>query len=115
MKHFIFAAMLAVSLSGCFTLENLAGSFSTAPAAQASTVKAAGEVYVVVAHREAEFLKVPGVTTAAAQKVLAVDANIYSALKAARAADAKGDSAAMGVALQIFNENYQVLLGLIGG
>ena len=115
LKVFALAFALALPMSGCGLLGDSAVAASSTSVRQASTVKAAGDLYVIATKAGTAYFNSGKATKAQAQTALAVEDQVYSALKAARAADQNGNSPAVAAALALFNANYSKLAGLIPG
>lgn len=114
-KYFLIAALAFAPMMAACSVESAALSLSSTSVQQASTVKAAGGIYTIAAHGVTAYLKSGHATKAQADAVAKVDNQVYGALMAARAADKKGDSPAVGAALAVFNQNYASLAKLVPG
>jgi len=119
LKVFALALALALPMSGCSLFTDLIGggavAASSTSVAQASTVKAAGDLFVLADKAGTAYFASGKATKAQAQTALAVEGQVYDALKAARTADAAGNSPGVAAALSLFNANYAKLAGLIPG
>lgn len=116
MKKLLLIGFLAFApLAGCALFQSAVVSTTTAGAAQASTVKAAGELYILTAKGATAYLDSGHASKEAERKIVVVENQVYDGLIKARQADANGDSAAVAAALSIFNSNRGALVALIPG
>ena len=119
MKHMhrmALAICLALPLAACAsTLEGAAQAFSTSSVAQASDMKAAGDLYVLADHAATAYLKSGHATKEIERKMVPVEAQLHDALLAGRDAEKKGNSPAVAAALKLFNANYSSLAKMVPG
>lgn len=122
MKRLILAAFLITApLGGCQsfltspTVQDAAVSSTNTSIQQASTVKAAGDLYVLAVRASVAYLDSGKASKATADKMEVIEAQAYKALNDARRADKAGNSPAVGAALALFNANYADLAALIPG
>lgn len=117
--HCMAFALLLLPLAACGTLVDTASAAavnaSTTSVAQASSVKAAGDMYVLAEKAVHLYLTSGHATKAQADALVPVEAQVYKTLNDARAADKKGDSPALAAALSLFNSNYARLASLVPG
>lgn len=113
------ACALALSLSSCASLISTGGSVAVAASStsirQASTVKAAGDLFILADNAGTAYFKSGHATPAQARAALAVEKQVYDALISARDADAAGNSPGVAAALSLFNANYAKLASLVPG
>lgn len=83
--------------------------------AQASSVKAAGDLYAVATHAATAYLKSGRATPDQARQMVVIEMQVYDALLQARQADKDNNSPALGAALALFNANYSALARLVPG
>ncbi len=119
LHRLVFAIALVLPLAACAGLIGTGGSVAVAASntsiRQASTVKAAGDMFVLADKAATAYFNSGKATKAQALAAIAIEAQVYDALKAGRAADAAGNSPAVAAALSLFNANYAKLAGLIPG
>lgn len=117
--HCLAFALFLLPMAACGLITNGAESAtlaaSTTSVAQASDVKAAGDLYVVAEKATHLYLASGHASKDVAAKMVPVEAAIYKGLNDARAADKRGDSPALAVALSLFNANYAKLAALVPG
>lgn len=115
------AFLIAAPLGGCGsflqspTVQGAAVSSTSTSIAQASSLKAAGEFYVIVTHAATAALDAGYVSKENAQKMVTIEAQLFKALNDGLAAQKSGSSPAAGAALALFNSNYASLASLIPG
>lgn len=109
------ALCLALPLTACATVESAALDLTSTSVQQASTVKAAGDLYVLADHAATAYLKSGKATKDVERRMVTVEQQLHDILLAARAADKRGDSPAVAAALATFNQNYKTLAGLVPG
>lgn len=114
-KMLALAGLAAIALAGCNTLtdlgswgvtaagSNAATSASTSPA-EATTVAQAEIAFTAAARIETAWLKSGKATPANAKVAKSIRQAVYADLVAARTAVANNDSAAITVALNLFNQ-----------
>lgn len=105
------AGFAALALASCTTLQSLT---SSSPA-EVTTVYAAEQAYTAAAKLEAAYLNSGAATKAQATFIKNVDNAVYADVVAGRTAAANNDSAAIAVALKLFNQARPELLKLIPG
>lgn len=119
MKHLhriALALCLAMPLAACAgTLEGAAQSLSSNTPLQASTLKAAGDMYVIADHAVTAAMTGGKVSKDLERKITPVEKALFDALTAGRAAEKNGNSPAVGAALSLFNQNYADLAKLVPG
>jgi hypothetical protein len=122
MKRLILVAFLiAAPLGGCEsfltspTVQGAAVSSTSTSVAQARSLKAAGEFYVIATHAATAALDAGYVSKADAAKMTVIEAELYKALNDGLDAEKSGNSPAAGAALTLFNANYASLAKLIPG
>lgn len=122
MKKLILIGLLTLApLAGCGaflqseTIQGAAVSASSTSVSQASTVKAAGDLYILATHAATAYLESGKATKDVERKIVPVEAAAYEALNKARQADKAGDSPALAAGLSLFNANYARLAALIPG
>jgi hypothetical protein len=122
MKRIVLAALLTLApLGGCGaflqsqTVQSAALSSTSTSVSQASTLKAAGDLYVLAANAATAYLNSGQASKAAEQKITPVEAMLYKALIDGQAAEKAGNSPAAGAALSLFNSNYTKLAALVPG
>ncbi len=125
MKKLVLAigacALLLSPISGCGSfLKNpsVQGAASTSlptSVQQASTVKAAGSLYVLAAHAATAYLDSGQASKETARTMGNIEIQMFNALMDARQADKEGRSPAVAVALSAFNANYADLANIIPG
>lgn len=116
MKHLFLAALIALApIGACSTIQGAALSTTSTSIVQASTVKAAGDLYMLATHAATAYLQSGKASKETARQMADVEGQVYAALIAARQADKRGDSPAAGAALALFNKNYAALSKLVPG
>lgn len=126
MKHRILTALLpalllTAPLTGCgtflqsSTVQGTAVASTSTSIAQARSLKAAGEFYVIATHAATAAVDAGYIARADRDKMVAVEAQLFQALNDGLAAEKAGNSPAAGAALTLFNSNYAVLAKLIPG
>lgn len=106
---------LAAPLAACGGIQSLALDTTHTTIQQASTVKAAGDLFVLADHAGTAYFNSGHADKDVTAKLVKVEAGLYAALNGARQADARGDSPATGAALAVFNANYADLRKLLPG
>lgn len=110
-RSLAFAAFAALALAGCAsTLSAVAGPPS---AAEATTVAAAESAYTTAARLETVWLKSGKATAAQAKVAKAFEGAAYADIVAAREAIAANDSAAVAVAMKLFNQALPAFTGYV--
>lgn len=97
------------------TVQGAALSSTKTSVAQASTLKAAGDLFIVATNAATAYLDSGQASKAAEQKITPIEAMLYKALIDGHAAEKRGDSPAVGAALSLFNSNYASLAALVPG
>lgn len=124
MKKFglvLVALLIATPLGGCEsffrseTVQAAAISSTQTSPIQASSLKAAGQFYVIGTHAATAALDAGFVSKDIAQKMLVIEGQLNDALKKGIEAERKGDSPGAAAALAVFNSNYATLAGYIPG
>lgn len=100
-----------LALAACSSLQHL----TTGSAGEAKSAAAAELAYTEVAKAETIWLGSGQVTKGQAKVAKALDAAVYADVVAAREAVANNDSAAVAIALQLFNQALPALKGYVGG
>lgn len=111
-------ALLALTpLTACSSgdLSAAAVSLTSATPAQANSVAAAENLYVVVAHAATAYVKSGKPAPEVSKKIADLDLQLFNALKAARAAAESGNSAAVATALEVWNSRYGDLAKYLSG
>jgi membrane-bound lytic murein transglycosylase B len=109
MRSYRMLAMAAVlAVAGCASL-------GTSSPAEATTVAAAEQGYTTAAHLEVVWLNSGKATPAQAQVAKALREAVYADVVAGRTAVASNDSAAIAVALKLFNQALPAFTGYLAG
>jgi hypothetical protein len=122
MKRLILIGLLTLApLAGCGsflqspTVQGAALSSTNTSVRQASTIKAAGDLYVLGTHAATAYLDSGKASRDIAEKMAVVEGQVYTALMNARQADKAGNSPAVAAALSVFNAHYAELARLVPG
>ena len=115
-KAFLIAALVIGPMAACApAMEAAALSVTHTTPQQASSLKAAGDLYTLGAHAATAYLKSGKATKAQAAAIMKIDTQLHASLKAGLAAERKGDSPAAGAALALFNQNWSTLKSMVPG
>ncbi len=114
MKRLLIAGALALALAGCASSSGggIVAIGHTSPA-QATTVAAAEVAYTNAAHLEKTWAESGKATPAQAKFAKDLDNAVYADIVAGRTAVANNDSAAVAVALKLFNQALPELTGYV--
>src|SRR5579872_1019625 len=96
----LIAGAFALALAGCSTIQNL----GTPTPAQATTVAAAEVAYTAATNLEIAWLQSGKAKPAQAKFAKNLEGAVYADIVAGRTAVANNDSAAVAVALKLFNQ-----------